>query len=200
MAQIALFHSVLGVRRGITDAANRLRGHGHEVVIVDQYNGRAFDDYGEAGQYVAKIGFSALMEAAVEGVAALDDGFLCMGFSNGGGMAEYVALHRQVGGVILCSGTLPLNMLGASSWPQGVPAQIHYMVNDPFRQEGWAESVAAAVRDAPAQVEFYEYPGTAHLFTDASLPAEFNEEASGALWSRVVDFCNRPGASTIDSD
>lgn len=45
MASIALFHSVLGVRPGVQDAAARLRARGHEVLVVDQYDGRSFDDY-----------------------------------------------------------------------------------------------------------------------------------------------------------
>ncbi|WP_290513395.1 hypothetical protein [Aeromicrobium sp.] len=35
MTDIALFHSVLGVRPGISEAANRLRTKGHDVVIVE---------------------------------------------------------------------------------------------------------------------------------------------------------------------
>ena len=47
-ATIALFHSVLGVRAGIEDAVQRLTAAGHDVVVVDQYAGRTFDDYDEA--------------------------------------------------------------------------------------------------------------------------------------------------------
>jgi dienelactone hydrolase len=55
MAHIALFHSVLGVRPGVTDAAARLRAAGHRVLVVDQYGGRVFDDYDEAGRFAAQI-------------------------------------------------------------------------------------------------------------------------------------------------
>lgn len=41
-ASIALFHSVLGVRTGVLDAAARLRAAGHDVQVVDQYDGRVF--------------------------------------------------------------------------------------------------------------------------------------------------------------
>src|SRR5512135_3673085 len=51
MTQIALFHSVLGVRAGVHDAAERLRAAGHDVRVVDQYGGRVFDDYRQAGAY-----------------------------------------------------------------------------------------------------------------------------------------------------
>lgn len=63
------------------------------------------------------------------------------------------------------------------------------MVDDPFRYEGWAESVAASVRNADSAVEFYEYPGTGHLFTDRSLLIEHDEAATVLFWSRVLDFC-----------
>jgi len=48
MTTIALFHSVLGVRPGVLDAAEMLRSHGHTVHVVDQYDGRVFDDYDTA--------------------------------------------------------------------------------------------------------------------------------------------------------
>jgi len=45
MTTVALFHSVLGVRQGVLDAADRLRLDGHDVLVVDLYDGRTFDDY-----------------------------------------------------------------------------------------------------------------------------------------------------------
>jgi dienelactone hydrolase len=46
MTAIALYHSVLGVRQGgVLDAAARLRQDGHDVLVVDLYDGRTFDDY-----------------------------------------------------------------------------------------------------------------------------------------------------------
>ncbi|MDQ6771995.1 MAG: dienelactone hydrolase family protein [Candidatus Dormibacteraeota bacterium] len=189
MTQVALFHSALGVRAGIRDAADRLRAQGHVVTVVDQYGGRVFDDLDEANRLVGEIGFPALLQRALDAVAELPDGFICMGFSNGGGMAEHVALHRDVAGAILCSGTLPIAMLGSDSWPASTPVQIHYMEHDPRRPEGWAESVAASVRDSNSEVEFYEYPGAAHLFTDESLSQEFDAQATELLWARVLTFC-----------
>ena len=189
MTRIALFHSVLGVRPGVTDAVERLRGAGHEVLVVDQYDGRVFDDYEEASAFAEATGFPALMQRALDAVAGLPDGFVAAGFSNGGGMAEHVALQRPVAGVLMLSGALPLEMLGASAWPHGVPAQIHYTVGDPFRRQEWVDAVAGAVRAAGGALEVFDYPGTGHLFTDPSLPAEFDREAAEALWDRVLAFC-----------
>ncbi len=193
MATIALFHSVLGLRPGIADAARRLREQGHAVFPVDQYEGRVFDDYDEAGAFAGALGFPELMLRALMGVESLPDGFLCVGFSNGGGMAEHVAMHRSTAGVVMCSGALPLSMLGADAWPAGVPAQIHVAAEDPFRQPGWVETVAESVATASGQVELFEYPGAGHLFTDATLGKEYDQDATELLWGRVQAFCQRHG-------
>lgn len=193
MAVIALFHSVLGMRPGVLDAAQRFRDRGHEVEPVDQYEGRVFDDYAEGMAYAEGIGYPALMERAVDGVAGLSDGFICVGFSNGGGMSEFVATRRAVGGVVLCSGALPLETIGVDAWPAEVPAQIHYMEDDPFRIPGEVESVAAAVTAAGADLDVYHYPGSGHLFTDPSLPAEYDRDAAELLWRRLFSFCRQYG-------
>ena len=92
MSQIALFHSVLGVRPGILDAARRLSGGGHQVHVVDQYDGRVFDDYEKASAFAEDVGYPVLMERAVVGVEHLADGFIAAGFSNGGGMSGRVVI------------------------------------------------------------------------------------------------------------
>lgn len=191
MTRIALFHSVLGVRPGVHDAAERLRAAGHEVLVVDQYDGRVFDDYEEAGAFSEEIGYPELMGRAVAAVEGEPDGFVAAGFSNGGGMAEYVATARQVGGVVMLSGALPLAMLGVETWPQGVPAQIHYALDDPLRNQEWIDAVAEQVR-AVATLEVFDYEGSGHLFTDPSLPEEYDAAAATLLWERVLDFCQEP--------
>jgi len=98
MTDIALFHSVLGVRPGVSEAADRLRAEGHDVVVVDQYGGRVFDDYEEADEFAQAIGYPTLMGLAAEAVEGLPDGLIAAGFSNGGGMAEFVATIRPVRG------------------------------------------------------------------------------------------------------
>ncbi|MFS0733532.1 dienelactone hydrolase family protein [Microbacterium sp. 1P10UB] len=188
MSRIALFHSVLGVRPGMTDAADRLRQSGHVVTVVDQYDGRSFDDYEAAGAFAAEIGFPELMRRALDGVGALDDGFVAMGFSNGGGMATYVATQRLLSCAILCSGALPLGRIGAERWPTGVPVQLHYTAGDPFKTPGSVDSVMASVNVAGAAAEYHQYPGFGHLFTDPSMTDEFDGRASDQLWAHVERF------------
>lgn len=140
---IARFHSALGVRPGISEAADRLRAAGHHVTVVDQYDGMVFEDYAKGIAYTEQVGFPALMQAALDGVSYLPGGFVAAGFSNGAGMAEYVATRRRCAGLLLFSGALPLNMMGAGPWTTGLPAQIHYSLDDPFRRQEWINAVAA---------------------------------------------------------
>jgi dienelactone hydrolase len=191
MTHIVLFHSVLGVRPGVEDAAARLRALGHEVRVVDQYDGRSFDDYASAAAYQEQVGFPALMQAALDATADLPDGFVVAGFSNGAGMAEHVALHRPVAAAVLFSGALPLPFLGAGTWPAAVPVQLHYAVSDPNRNQDWVDQLLAAVRASGADAEFHEYAVTGHLFTDASRPDEFDARATDALWTHVDDFLRK---------
>ena len=156
--------------------------------MVDQYDGEVFDDYAEADAYATSIGYPELMRRAVAAVEDLPEGFVAMGFSNGGGMAEHVATQRQVAGVVMLSGALPLEMIGVKAWPAGVPAQIHYTLQDPFRQPGATESVAASVAAGGAAVEVFDYPGAGHLFTDVSLPDEHQPDQAALLWQRVLAF------------
>jgi dienelactone hydrolase len=191
MTTVALFHSVLGVREGVTDAAARLRTAGHDVLVVDQYDGRVFDDYGEAGAHVERVGFPALMARAADAVRDLPDGFVAAGFSNGAGMAEHVATQRRCAGVLLFSGALPVAVLGAPSWPAGVPAQLHRTSGDPFRSAEWDAALAADVAAAGGDLEVFEYAGRGHLFTHPDLPAEYDPVATDLLWQRALDFCAR---------
>ena len=191
MADIALFHSVLGIRPGVRDAADRLRAAGHSVTVVDQFDGRVFDDYEEAAGHTESIGFPVLMQRALDRVEELPDGFVAIGFSNGGGMAEYVATQRRVGGAVLLSGALPLSMIGVGAWPAGVPVQTHYTLDDPNRVQDWIDALVERIAAAGAPVEVYDYPGRGHLFTDASLPEEYDAAAAELLWTRVLEFCGR---------
>lgn len=189
MASVALFHSVLGVREGILQAAEHLRSGGHQVRVVDQYDGKVFDSYADGNRFVEEVGgFPELMGRAVRGVDGLPDGFVAFGFSNGGGMAEYVATQRAVSGVIMVSGSLPLTMLGQDRWPTTVPAQIHYTINDPKRHEGWAEELAASIVSAGARADVFAYPGDGHLFTDPTLPDEYDPALTARMWERVDAF------------
>jgi len=187
MAIVAIFHSALGVRPGLVEFAGKLKRPGREVHVIDQYDGQVFDDYEEAGAYVEEVGFPDLMVKAIQGVADRPDGFVAIGFSNGAGMAEFVAANRPVSGVVMASGALPLETIGIT-WPQGVPAQIHSTVDDPRRDQDAIDSVKQAVEEAGGTVEVFDYPGSGHLFADSSMADEYQPAEAELMLSRIKDF------------
>jgi dienelactone hydrolase len=192
MTAIALFHSVLGVRPGVNAAADLLRSHGHTVRVVDQYDGRVFEDYVEADKFATAIGYPVLMDLASQLVDDMQGGFVCAGFSNGGGMAEHVAsINSAVQGVLLFSGAMDPSVIGLGEWPKDVPIQIHYTEHDPFRNQEWIEAVRIHVATSGSQVETFDYPGRGHLFTDPSLPDEYDPTSTSTLWERALAFLRR---------
>lgn len=185
-----MFPWVLGVRPGLLEAAEMLGSRGHTVRVVDQYDGRVFDDYDEASAFMQGIGFPALMESAAAAAAELPDGLVTLGFSNGAGMAEHVAGVRSgVAGVVMCGGGLDPAYLGFS-WPDAVPGQVHSTLDDPFRDEG-TDAVVAAAAAVGAHVEAFDYPGSGHLFADSSKADEYQPAEADLMWSRVLAFLDR---------
>ncbi len=198
MTMVALFHSVLGVRQGVLEAANRLRQDGHVVLVPDLYDGRAFDDYPPAMAYAEEeLGHDVLNERALESVADLPDGFVSAGFSLGCVMATYVATQRPVSGVVMIAGAIPASWLGEGArWPAGVPAQTHASVGDPWREQVELDATVRDIESGGGTVEVFDYPGSGHLFTDPSLPAEYDQDATELFWSNVLPFVRaRAGVS-----
>ncbi len=89
-------------------------------------------------------------------------------------------------GVISFAG---LEMLGVDDWPAGVPVQIHYALDDQQRRQEWADALVESANAAGAPVDMFDYRGSGHLFTDASLPKEYDPASAELLWERVVTFC-----------
>jgi pimeloyl-ACP methyl ester carboxylesterase len=107
MATVALFHSALGLRRGVVGFADQLRAAGHEVDPIDSYDGEAFDDMEEGAAKRDALGVPELIhraQVAVEGLAAEP---VYAGFSMGTGAAEVLAATRPgARGAVLVSGAL----------------------------------------------------------------------------------------------
>ena len=62
------------------------------------------------------------------------------------------------------------------------------MLEDPWREPHMIAAASAELAAGGAVLEVFDYPGTGHLFTDASLPDEYDEAATELLWSRVLPF------------
>jgi dienelactone hydrolase len=197
MAEIVLFHSALGLRPGVTSAADRLREAGHSVHVPDYYDGEVFDDLDDGLRKRDELGVAEILRRAREAVAGLPAGLVFAGFSLGNDQAELLAAERPgARGALLMHGAVPIEAFsefGVERWPEGVPVQVHYAAEDPWVE---AEEVAAlgdAVRGAGASFEEHSYPGSGHLFADPDLP-EYDRASSEAMWRRALAFLDRVDA------
>lgn len=193
MAQVIIFHSALGVRAGETDLAEALRAVGHDVTVVDQLDGRSFDTYDDAMAVVEEIGMPGLMASALAGAERVEGPFVAVGWSNGAGMAQWVAANRpgDARGVVMAGGAVSMEWMDRD-WPAGVPGQIHHTEGDPFVDDGSDDAVIGQAEKAGADVELFVYPGGGHLFSDPTFD-EYDEEAAHLFTERVVDFVGRVG-------
>jgi dienelactone hydrolase len=197
MAEIVLFHSALGLRPGVTSAADRLREAGHSVHVPDYYDGEVFDDLEDGLRKRDELGVAEILRRARGAVAGLPAGLVFAGFSLGNDPAELLAAERPgARGALLMHGGVPIEAFsefGVERWPEGVPVQVHYAAEDPWVE---AEEVAAlgdAVRGAGASFEEHSYPGSGHLFADPDLP-EYDRVSSEAMWRRALAFLDRVDA------
>ena len=190
-----MFHSVLGIRQRVADAATRLESMGHVVHVPDLYGGgKTFEDYEAGAKYVASFGgYPVLLQRTRSAVRSLPERVVYAGLSNGDISAEYLAATRPGAlGALLFSAGVPLDVLARvegetiDTWPPGVPVQVHYTAADPFRDP--VESLQASVEAAPAPFTLHEYPGSGHLFTDHSMVHEYDETSTELLWQRVAGF------------
>jgi dienelactone hydrolase len=195
MADILLFHSILGPRPGVADAADRLRAAGHTVHMPDFFGGKTFDDYPPAFEFVESLGgIPELINRTKQAVEGLPPDLVYAGFSMGGASAELLAATRPgARGLILLHAAMPVEELGLPAWPAGVPAQVHFGTGDPFREEPELEQFERAVRASGAPFELFDYPVDGHLFTDRTLAAEYDEPSAELLFTRVLAFIDRLG-------
>jgi len=197
MADVVLFHSVLGIRQGERDAAARLTADGHQVLLPDLLDGRVFDDYEPAMAWSDERGQDELLERASAAVRDVPDGFVVGGFSQGSSLAFSVALRRKVSAVLQFSGINQLEWFGPDAlWPTDVPVQAHLMSDDPFREQQVEEQAAVDISASGGRLELFVYPGAGHLFTDPTLPVEYDSAATQLMWSRVLPFVREHGTGS----
>ena len=196
MAEVVLFHSVLGLRPGVIAAADRLRAAGHTIHTPDLFDGEVFDDLDDGQRKEEALGYQEIARRAKEAVAELPAGLVFAGFSLGAVHAELLAASRSGAlGAVLMHGAVPMESLseffGVERWSEGVPVQVHYAALDP-----WVEAdeevvpLGDDVRGAGAAFEAHAYPCSGHLFADPALP-EYDRASSEAMWERVLAFLDR---------
>jgi dienelactone hydrolase len=187
MADVLVFHHAQGLTPGVAAFADTLRRAGHIVHTPDLFDGRTFDTLEKGMSFVAERGFDELIERGVRAAEGLPVELVYAGFSLGVVVAQKLAQTRAgARGALLFYSCVPVSEF-SSSWPKGVPVQVHGMDADPiFVGEGDIDAARALVAEAD-QAELFLYPGDQHYFADGSLPS-YDAEASALLIQRVLDF------------
>lgn len=190
MAEVILFHHVQGLTPGVIAFADELRNAGHRVHTPDLFEGRKFDDIEKGMEFVKEIGFGEVMNRGVRAVEELPTKLVYAGFSLGVVPAQKLAQTRNGAiGALFFYSCMPISEFG-SSWPKGVPVQVHAKAADPFFVDGGDIDAAHELVMEAEDAELFLYPGNQHLFADSSLNS-FDEEAYALLLERVLDFLAR---------
>lgn len=102
MASILLLHSALGLRPGVHDLAERLRGCGHEVNVPDFYQGLVFET--EAEGIAHRDAHPEYFEQVRSVADQLPEETVYAGLSLGSFFAQRLAAKRlRSRGAILCT-------------------------------------------------------------------------------------------------
>jgi dienelactone hydrolase len=190
MTTVLLFHHAQGQTTGFLAFADELREAGHTVHAPDLYDGKTFGDLDEGVAYAKQVGFPEIISRGSAAAIELPADIVYAGFSLGVLPAQSLAQTRPgARGAIFFHGCVPTSEFG-SSWPEGVPLQIHMMDRDPWGEEDRpvAEALVAEIEDG----ELFLYPGSGHLFADPSL-GDYDERAAGLLEERTLAFLRRVG-------
>ena len=188
MAEILLFHHVLGLTEGCVAFADALRAEGHVVHTPDLFEGRTFGSVDDGLAYVEQeLGFETVIDRGVAASEGVPDEIVYAGFSLGVLPAQKLAQTRPgARGAVLLHAAIPPDEFGP--WPQGLRAQIHVMENDDLGDVDVARELAGAI----PTVELHLYPGDAHLFTDSSTP-EHDRAATTLVLERTLQFLANVG-------
>ena len=189
MAEIVVFHHILGLTPGVEAFADDLRGAGHTVHTPDLYAGRRFDSIEDGAAFTHGPDAPDLEALADAAVTDLPAHVVYLGISSGVMQAQRLAQTRPgAAGALLLEAAVPITGEWAfGPWPEGVALQIHGMDADPFfAGEGDLDAARAIVAAVPG-AELYVYPGDRHLFEDRSLPS-YDAGATALLTARVLEF------------
>ncbi len=189
MTEVVLFHHIQGLTPGVVALAEQFRAAGHTVHTPDLLEGRTFPTIEEGEAHVRAVGFDTVFARGVSAAEALPGEVVYAGISLGVGPAQQLAQTKPgaKGALILAAFIDPAEFGG---WPEGLPAQIHGMDNDPyFAGEGDLDA-ASGFADQTKDVDLFVYPGDTHLFMDSSVDG-YDEKAAALLTEQTLAFLDR---------
>ena len=181
----------MGLRHAVLDWAGRLRTEVDTVQRQHLFDGEVFYSLEAGARKRDEVGVPELMRRATESVQNVEGRVVYAGFSMGAAAAGWLAATRpNAQGALLMHGVVPIATLGEQGWPAAVPAQVHYAAEDPWVDESAVDAFVAGTRTAGARVDVYTYPGSTHLFEDASL-AGYDPDSAALMLKRALGFLDR---------
>lgn len=192
MAEIVLFHHVLGLTPGVVALADALRADGHIVHTPDLYGGRTFPSILEASAWLSSPEAPDLDALADAAVAELPESLVYVGISSGVMPAQRLAQTRPGAraAVLLEACVSVSEEWSYGPWPAGLPVQIHGMAQDPFFAGEGDLAAAQELVGIADDAELSTYPGDTHLFVDSSLPS-YDPGASELVLQRIRELLAR---------
>lgn len=182
MADIILFHHAQGLTPGVQAFADRIRKHGHLVIVPDYYDGRTFDSIEAGVAHAESIGFAQVIDRAIASVQPLPAPVVVAGFSLGTLAAQRLAqVHPGVIAAVLYHGGVRAATFDAP-WRPGVALQIHVVEDDSWND---IDEVEALMAESGGQLLMY--PGTGHLVTDSSHP-DYDWEVAAEIVTQTLSF------------
>ena len=190
MTTVLLFHHAQGLTPGFLDFAEEIRVAGHTVHTPDLFDGKTFGTLDDGIAYAKRMGFDEFLRRGTAAAEDVPSDVVYAGSSLGVMPAQSLAQNRPgARGAVFFSGCLPPSEFGGP-WPLGLPLQIHMMADDP-----WADGDLPAARALVEEVDaadLFIYPGSGHLFADASL-GDYDEQAATLLKQRTLSFLEHVG-------
>lgn len=181
MADILLFHSVLGLRPIEHALADEWRGDGHTVTLPDLFEGRASETYDGGFAILEEMGMQIVSDRAAKAASALPDRIVIAGVSMGAGLASEIwAKKPEASGILFLAGMGP--------WPDKVnpaPVQMHAARPEPFDDEAWFTEWETSNPGVPLDIHRYDDVG--HYFLDMTLD-DFDAEAAKLCRDRCRAF------------
>lgn len=185
MTEVILFHHVQGRTPGVVAFADALRAAGHEVAVPDLFDGATFPTVEAGMAHVEEIGRQTIAARGAAAADAVSGPVVYAGMSLGVMRAQEFAQNRAgARGALLLHAGVPAEAFGG--WPQGVALQVHVHADDPLGDVEDCRELVAGVEGA----ELFLYPGSSHLFTDASLP-DHDAEHTALVLERSLAFLAR---------
>lgn len=194
MAQVVLFHHVLGLTEGVRRFAAELAGDQHIVHTPDLYNGATATNLEDGFALKNGIGDQILSERAQLALNDLPTEIVYAGISLGVMHAQQLAQKRPgAQGALLYEACVPIAGEWAfGPWPDELPVQVHGMDNDEFfAHEGDLDAALELIDSAgPDVAAVFTYPGDRHLFLDSSLES-YDSEATALVVERSRELLDR---------